>query len=85
MKEKYPSYTYNQGINFTKDMINSMPFPKISNEQQKLFVTLVDQILSAKERNPEADTSELEKEIDKLVYELYNLTEEEIKIIEEGR
>jgi hypothetical protein len=82
LKEKYPSYTYNQGINFTKDMINSIPIPKISNEQQKLFVTLVDQILSAKERNPEVDTSELEKEIDKLVYELYNLTEEEIKIIE---
>jgi len=43
---------------------------------------LVDQILSAKKQNPEADTSKLEKEIDKLVYKLYNLTEEEIKIIE---
>jgi len=82
LKEKYPSYTYNQGINFTKDMINSMPFPKISNEQQKLLIALVDQILSAKKQNPEADTSQLEKEIDRLVYELYDLTDEEIKIIE---
>jgi adenine-specific DNA-methyltransferase len=85
LKEKYPSYTYNQGINFTKDMINSMPFPKISNEQQKLFVTLVDQILSIKKQNPEADTSNLEHQIDQLVYKLYGLTSEEIKIIEGGR
>ena len=31
---------------------------------------------------PQADTSKLEKEIDELVYELYGLTDEEIKIIE---
>jgi hypothetical protein len=30
-----------------------------------------------------ADTSQLEKQIDRLVYKLYNLTEEEIKIIGE--
>ncbi|MDJ0547649.1 TaqI-like C-terminal specificity domain-containing protein, partial [Microcystis sp. M49636_WE2] len=42
----------------------------------------VDQILTAKKSNPKADTSELEKEIDKIVYELYGLSEEEIGIIE---
>ncbi len=31
---------------------------------------IVDQILSLKKQNPEADTSALEAEIDKLVYEL---------------
>jgi adenine-specific DNA-methyltransferase len=46
------------------------------------MATLVDQILSAKKQNPEADTSQLEREINQLVYKLYNLTEEEIKIIE---
>jgi len=45
---------------------------------------LVDQILSAKKQNPEADTSMWEKEIDNLVYKLYDLTEEEIKIMEGG-
>jgi len=34
---------------------------------------------------PAADTSSLEKEIDQLVYELYGLTEEEIKIVEETK
>lgn len=44
----------------------------------------VDQILSLKKENPQADTSVLEREIDLMVYELYGLSEEEIKIIEES-
>jgi len=46
------------------------------------IVQLVDQILSIKNQDPDADTSHLEREIDKLVYELYGLTEEEIKEVE---
>jgi hypothetical protein len=38
-------------------------------------------ILLAKQQNPDADTSQLEHQIDQLVYKLYDLTEEEIKII----
>jgi hypothetical protein len=41
-----------------------------------------DQILSTKKQNPEADTSQLEREIDRLVYRLYNLTEVEIEIMQ---
>jgi hypothetical protein len=48
----------------------------------KPFYNLTEQIISSKKQNPEVETNQLEKEIDKLVYELYNLTEEEIKIIE---
>jgi len=44
----------------------------------------VNKILAAKKQNPQTDTGEWEKEIDRLVYKLYNLTEEEIKIIEGG-
>ncbi|GAA7420444.1 hypothetical protein ID0987_04470 [Helicobacter pylori] len=40
------------------------------------------QILQIKEKDPKKNTQELEKEIDALVYQLYNLTDEEIKIIE---
>jgi len=39
-------------------------------------------ILSTKKANPNADTSKLEKQIDELVYKLYDLTDEEIAIIE---
>ena len=41
-------------------------------------------ILKAKSANLSADTTALESEIDRLVYQLYGLTEEEIKIIEES-
>ncbi|XZO03124.1 MAG: Eco57I restriction-modification methylase domain-containing protein [Microcoleus sp.] len=44
--------------------------------------SIVDQILTAKKSDPKADTTELEKEIDRLVYQLYELTAEEIKIVE---
>ena len=40
------------------------------------------QILKKKKDNPDADVGELEREIDEMVYELYGLSEEEIKIIE---
>jgi hypothetical protein len=43
---------------------------------------LVNQILAIKKQKPAADTTALETQIDQLVYELYDLTEEEIKIIE---
>ena len=56
--------------------------PTISEKEQKPFVSIVDKILSAKEKNPEAATGELEKQLDEMVYKLYDLTEEEIKIIE---
>lgn len=47
------------------------------------IVILVDKILTTKRTNPTADTSALEAQIDKFVYQLYGLTEEEIKIVEE--
>lgn len=37
-----------------------------------------------KKVNPQADTTALEAEIDRMVYELYELTEEEIRIVEES-
>jgi len=46
------------------------------------IVSLVDRILAAKKKDPEADTTALEAEIDQLVYKLYGLTEEEIAIVE---
>ena len=45
---------------------------------------LVSQILTVKRDDPNADVSELENEIDRVVYSLYNLTPEEIEIVEEA-
>jgi len=43
---------------------------------------IVTKILSRKKENPSTDTTDLENQIDQLVYQLYDLTEEEIAIIE---
>jgi hypothetical protein len=59
-----------------------IPIPNITKEQGKPIISLVDQILTTKKSNPNADTTILEQQIDQLVYELYGLTEEEIKIVE---
>lgn len=68
--------------------LEKIPIPKITPQNQKLARKITDcagAILEAKEKDPKANTQKLEKEIDALVYQLYNLTDEEIKIIEEGQ
>jgi hypothetical protein len=53
------------------------------NDNLRLEVTkYVNEILDVKKQNPSADTTALESQIDQLVYQLYGLTEEEIKIVE---
>ncbi|MGQ9846779.1 MAG: restriction endonuclease, partial [Bacteroidales bacterium] len=62
-----------------------MPLPPITSTNQPIVAqieALVDKILTAKKQNPQADTSHWEREIDRLVYKLYDLTEEEIRIVE---
>ncbi len=44
---------------------------------------MVDRILAAKQREAKADVSALEREIARLVYKLYELTDDEIKSVEE--
>jgi len=58
-----------------------IPIPK-ETKNQKVIIDLVDNIISTKKQAPNSDTSTLESEIDQLIYELYGLTEDEIKIVE---
>jgi type II restriction/modification system DNA methylase subunit YeeA len=67
-----------------KYKIEQLPIKNITEKQQTPFIILVDKILATKKKDPNADTSALEKEIDCLVYQLYGLTEEEIKIVEQN-
>ncbi|MDD3405334.1 MAG: Eco57I restriction-modification methylase domain-containing protein [Paludibacteraceae bacterium] len=62
--------------------IKSIPIPTATPTQQQPIIALVEKILAAKKQNPQAETSAAEAEIDRLVYELYGLTEEEIKVVE---
>ncbi|MBI5649964.1 MAG: class I SAM-dependent DNA methyltransferase [Chloroflexi bacterium] len=82
------NFVYNRAIrtmHFIDYYVTQIPIPKSVIEypdQQAPIIARVDRILSAKKRNPEADTSAMEREIDELVYRLYGLTEEEIKILD---
>jgi adenine-specific DNA-methyltransferase len=64
--------------------INNMYIKNASKSEQVLISNYVSDMLTAKKQDPNADTSTLEKEIDQLVYRLYGLTEEEIKIVEQN-
>ncbi|OKA47440.1 restriction endonuclease [Helicobacter pylori] len=68
--------------------LEKIPIPKITPKNQELarkITARAEAILALKEKDPKANTQKLEKEIDALVYQLYNLTDEEIKIIENGQ
>ncbi|MGL2360417.1 class I SAM-dependent DNA methyltransferase [Helicobacter pylori] len=76
------------GYRYKKAFIERLPIPKITEKNQELARKITDcaeRILQTKAKDPKANTQELEKEIDALVYQLYNLTDEEIKIIENGQ
>ncbi|MGL2493520.1 DUF7149 domain-containing protein [Helicobacter pylori] len=76
------------GYRYKKAFIERLPIPQITEKNQELADKITDgtkQILALKEKDPKANTQRLEKEIDALVYQLYNLTDEEIKTIENGQ
>jgi hypothetical protein len=61
-----------------------LPIIRIAKNEQESIIKLVNEIISLKSTNPNTETLFLEKEIDNLVYKLYDLTDEEIQIIDEG-
>ncbi|HEB9331481.1 TPA: Eco57I restriction-modification methylase domain-containing protein [Campylobacter coli] len=74
-----------KGFLLSNQYVEKFPIPKINSKNQKIadeLVNSVDEILKAKEQDKNANTQELENKINSLVYKLYNLTEDEIKIIE---
>lgn len=64
--------------------LEKVPIPTINSKNQSLvdkIINLVDKILALKAQNSSADTNKLEKDIDNLIYKLYNLSPSEIQII----
>ena len=64
--------------------VEQLPIPAATSAQQQKIIVLVDKILATKKQDFSADTGTFESEIDKLVYDLYGLTDEEVKIIEKN-
>ena len=65
--------------------LEALPIPKIDSANQSIadkIIALVEEILEKKKQDSATDTTKLESQINKLVYTLYNLTDEEIELIE---
>lgn len=88
MNSKLMNYVYSNKFKSTKTVfseiqarsIKELPIPKISESQELEIVELSKRIIELKQ--VDSATIELEKEIDQMVYQLYDLTEDEIDIIE---
>lgn len=88
MNSKLMNYVYSNKFKSTKTVfseiqarsVKELPIPKIPETQELEIVKLAERIIELKKG--ESETIALENEIDQLVYQLYDLTEEEIEIIE---
>ncbi|WP_266205248.1 DUF7149 domain-containing protein [Pontibacter kalidii] len=71
-------------LRFFSQYVSQLPIATPDEETKASITQLVEQILSIKQADPAADTLELEAEVDVLVYRLYNLTYEEVLLVEPG-
>lgn len=67
-------------VNIKPEQLREIPIPKFYNDPN--LINLVDKVLSLKLLNNDADTSAFETQINHYIYKLYELTEDEISIIE---
>jgi hypothetical protein len=77
-------YTAGGAYVLKKTSIEKFIIPLKTKIEQQPFIEKVNEILSLKSKDSTVDTTVLEKEIDEMVYELYGLSEEEIKIVEQN-
>ena len=82
----YYQWFYNRGkrkgdtLELYAKPLKEVPIKEVDSIAQQPFIDLVDEIISQKEIG--ANTDNLEKEIDYLVYKLYELTDDEIAMME---
>ncbi len=67
---------------YSSKILNNVPIPKPDKLNELRLDELTLKIKNIKMQNPSAQTKEIEHQIDQMVYKLYDLTEEEIKIVE---
>lgn len=83
IKQRYSSSSYNGGITFTKEMINSFPIKNNKKTEYQQISNLVREIVTTKSLSTET-YNELEKKINTIIYNIFDLTDDEIDIIEES-
>ena len=81
IRGSYSTLGIGGGINFSRDMVESLPMPILLGNENDI-ISRVDTIIKSKSVNVDTDTSALETEIDCLVYQLYGLTYDEVLIVD---
>lgn len=88
LKEKYPASSYNKGTTFTKAMINEFPLPDITDAQKRDLINLSDKLVKLtseddyfNNKEKQANVEQLQDRVDKLIYKIYRLTNEEVSAI----
>ena len=69
-------------MHFDNYYVGKIPIPRVTTEDQQPIVELVERISSAKQEDPQTDSTEAERQIDKFVYALYGLTDTEVALVE---
>ena len=69
-------------LRYIAQYMEKVPIPPATSAQQSAIATIVNRILDAKSTDPATDVSKQEAQIDRLIYELYGLTDDEIAIVE---
>jgi len=89
IKEAFGVLGIGGGINFTAELVENLPLSKVNDREQRKLESLFNDILKIVGRDNWSNNAEnqakvrkYEKQIDQMVYKLYGLTEEEIKIVE---
>ena len=72
-----------EGFRYKSEFMLDTTIPEIDKKTEKEIINLVEKVIEGKKKG--IDTREFEEEIDKMVYKLYDLTEEEVGIIENGK
>ena len=70
-------------IQWKKFAVERLPIPRLPIPQQRPFIEIVDQILTTGDTRSDTGLGELEQGIDRLVYEMYGLSQDEISAVEE--
>ena len=74
----------NSNTHVSATELKSLPIPTMNDTISKDIASIVHKILETRKQDIATNTRPLEKEIDQIIYKVYGLTPEEIKIIEKS-
>jgi hypothetical protein len=69
---------FNSNTHVSSRELNSLPIIKVTTKQQQPLINLVSRIILLKQSDNQSDTSQLEAELNAIVFHLYGLTESEM-------